>query len=127
MVENFEWKWSIPQCRRVVCEIKGVTAWPKDIRLPKPEKEVTKNRKVSILKGNQVYRRPRKSDHATGEQGISTTSTPQTRFCVSSAPFDHPPNISDFHKSIMYIFNVGESKCTLYGSLKLLRKPRSWP
>lgn len=35
MVEMFEWKWSIPQCRRVVCEIRGVTTWPKDIRLPK--------------------------------------------------------------------------------------------
>lgn len=72
---------------------------------------------MSILKENQVYRQRRKSDHATGEQGISTTNTPQTRVCVSSAPFNHPPNISDFHKSIMYVFNVGESKCTLYGSL----------
>lgn len=60
MVEKFEWKWSIPKCRRVVCEIRGVTAWPKDIDCQKPEQELRNLKKKNCPSGheiNQVYRR----------------------------------------------------------------------
>lgn len=117
-----------PRCMRN----QGVTAWPKDIRLPKPEQELRKTEK-SVHLNMKETRYTADSTSLTTPQESRVSAQPATRRLRSAyhphhlerrkkrnpPPQHPPPNVSDFHKAIMYIFNVSESKCTLYGSRQL--------